>query len=244
MNRRQKVRNGLLITSFFLFPVTFYYLSPVVSTIGAFRGVVDGGILLFGLQFLSAFVLGRAWCGWACPAGGMQEACFRTNDRRVRGGRLNWLKFLVWAPWLGNLVFAFSRLGVKRVDPFFMTTYGLSLGSLLGIVTYVVILPVIILLPAFAIGRRASCHYLCWMSPFMIIGRRLGRALRSPTLHMKADSARCAGCGTCTKVCPMSLEVQPLVGRGQIRSSECINCGVCVDNCPNKAIAFGFGPEE
>jgi ferredoxin len=82
------------------------------------------------------------------------------------------------------------------------------------------------------------------MAPFMILGRKLGRVLRIPTLHMKTDRTKCASCGTCTKVCPMSLEVQPMVARGQIRSSECINCGVCADNCPNRVISFGFGREK
>jgi len=244
MNRRQRVRAGLLIVSFFLFPVTFYYLSPAISTFGAFQGVVTGALLLFSLQFVSAFVLGRAWCGWVCPSGGMQEACFRARDRRVAGGRWNWMKFFIWVPWLGNLVFTFARLGLKRVDPFFMTTYGFSLGSLPGIVTYVPILGLLVLLPALTIGRRAFCHYICWMAPFMILGRRLGRVLRIPTLHMKADSAKCASCGMCTRVCPMSLEVQPMVARGAIRSSECINCGACADNCPKQAIEFGFGREK
>lgn len=244
MNRRQGVRNGLLIVSFFLFPVTFYYLSPAISLFGAFRGVLTGAVLLFGLQFVSALVLGRAWCGWVCPSGGMQEACFRARARRVAGGRWNWTKFFIWAPWLGFLIFTYVRLGLKRVDPFFMTTFGFSLGSLPGIVTYVAILGLLVLVPALTIGRRAFCHYECWMAPFMIIGRSLGRVLRIPTLHMKTDSAKCASCGTCTKVCPMSLEVQPMVAHGQIRSSECINCGACADNCPNRAITFGFGPEK
>lgn len=78
----------------------------------------------------------------------------------------------------------------------------------------------------------------------MIVERRLGRALRVPALHLNASSARCAKYGSYTKVCPMSLDVQPMVARGQLSSNECLNCGVCVDNCQNQAIVFGFGPER
>jgi ferredoxin-type protein NapH len=244
MNRRQSIRAGLLFVSFFLAPVTFYFLSPVIPTIGALSGVVTGAVLLFALQFLSALVLGRAWCGWVCPTGGLQEACFRARDRRVAGGRLNWIKFFIWVPWLGNLVFALARLGPRRVDPFFMTTHGFSAASLPGMIVYVAIFGLFIVLPALAIGRRAFCHYICWMAPFMITGRALGRLVRLPALHMRSDSAKCTACGTCTRVCPMSLEVQPMVARGSIHSAECINCGACADNCPNRAISLGFGPEK
>jgi ferredoxin-type protein NapH len=244
VNRRQSIRAGLLSVSFFLAPVTFYHLSPVISTVGAFSGVVTGAVLLFGAQFFSAIVLGRAWCGWVCPSGGLQEACFRARDRRVRGGRLNLIKFFLWVPWLGNLVFALVKFGPKRVDPFFMTTSGFSAGSLPGIITYVAVFGLLIVLPALAVGRRAFCHYLCWMAPFMIVGRAVGRMLRVPTLQMKPDKAKCVGCGTCTRVCPMSLEVTPMVARGVIRSSECINCGACADNCPQHAISFAFAPDR
>jgi polyferredoxin len=243
VNRRQNVRAGLLFVSFFLAPVTFYHLSPVISTVGAFQGTVTGAVLLFGLQFVSALLLGRAWCGWVCPSGGMQESCFRARDRRVRGGRLNWIKFFIWVPWVANLVFALVRFGPRRVNPLFMTTSGFSAASLPGIITYVSIFGLLVLLSALAIGRRAFCHYVCWMAPFMITGRALGRLLRLPALHMKADHTKCRACGTCTRVCPMSLEVQPMVARDTIRSVECINCGACADNCPNRAVSFTFGKE-
>jgi len=244
MKRRQSVRAGLLLGSFFLAPVTFYFLSPVIPTIGAYSGVATGAVLLFGLQFLSALVLGRAWCGWACPTGGLQEACFRARDRRVAGGRWNWLKFFIWVPWFGHLAFALLKFGPKQVDPFFMTTYGFSGASLPGLVIYVSVLGLVILLPALVVGRRAFCHYVCWMAPFMIVGRALGRPLHVPTLHMKPEPPKCIKCGTCTRVCPMSLDVQPMVAKGTIRSSECINCGACADQCPQGAISFRFGPEK
>ena len=197
MKHRQSLRAGFLFVSFFLAPATFYYVSPVVPTFGAFQGVIPGAMLLFGTQFLSAFLLGRVWCGWVCPAGGLQESCFRARDRRVAGGRWNWLKFFIWVPWLGTLGFALARSGSIRVDPFFMTTAGFSGASLPGMIAYVGLIGLIIALPALAIGRRAFCHYICHMAPFMIAGRAVGRLLRVPALHMKPDAGKCGKCGKC-----------------------------------------------
>lgn len=236
--KRQSVRSGLLFVSFFYLPVTFYYLSSVISTFAAYQGIVSGAVLLFAAQFVSALVLGRAWCGWLCPTGGLQEACFAARNRRVAGGRWNWTKYFIWAPWLANLVFAFVRRGVVRIEPGFMTTYGLSAASVPGMISYVVVMSLLLVLPALLIGRRAFCHYLCWMAPFMIVGQALGRLLHIPSLHLRANSQACSHCGTCTRVCPMSIDVQAQVARGAILDRECINCGRCADNCPKRVISF------
>jgi polyferredoxin len=237
---RQRVRAGLIVMSFFLFPVTFYYLSPAVSTLGALEGVITGAVLLFAAQFASALVLGRAFCGWVCPGAGGQEALFRARDRHVAGGRWNWIKYFIWVPWLGNIVFALVRLGVRRVDPLYMTNSGLSAADVQGLATYIVIIGLLVLAPSLVFGRRAFCHYLCWMAPFMVIGRRLGDALRIPALRLRAERERCTKCGTCTANCPMSLEVQAMVGRGSMRNDECILCGACADSCPKAAISLGW----
>ena len=64
---RQRIRKGLIITSLLLFPVIMNYLSPYVIIDGASQGIVNGSLIIFGLQFLSALFVGRLWCGWACP---------------------------------------------------------------------------------------------------------------------------------------------------------------------------------
>jgi ferredoxin-type protein NapH len=96
---RQKLRRGVLLFSFILFPVVLNYLSPFLSVRGAAAGVIGGSLLFFGLLFVSALFLGRAFCGWACPGGAAQEACRLVNDRRVSGRRLDWIKYLIWVPW-------------------------------------------------------------------------------------------------------------------------------------------------
>jgi glucose-6-phosphate-specific signal transduction histidine kinase len=36
-------------------------------------------------------------------------------------------------------------------------------------------------------GKRGFCHTVCWMAPFMILGRKLSNALRLPALRLSAD---------------------------------------------------------
>ncbi len=51
---------------------------------------------------------------------------------------------------------------------------------------------------------------------------------------------RCVGCGTCTRTCPMDIDVMGYIAhfkrgdvmRGAKTSFDCIMCGLCVSRCP------------
>ena len=89
-------------------------------------------------------------------------------------------------------------------------------------------------------GRRAGCHSICWMAPFMIIGRWIRNRFGWPSLRLVAHTAACADCKKCTSNCPMSLDVNAMVQSGKMENSECILCGYCIDGCPKKAIRYSF----
>jgi hypothetical protein len=64
MKTRQKIRTGTILLSFFLFPVTFYYLSPGLIVEAAIKAIVNGSFIMFGLLFVSSLFLDRAYCRW------------------------------------------------------------------------------------------------------------------------------------------------------------------------------------
>ena len=237
---RQRVRNGILLLFFISFPVVLNYLSPFLSVHGASQGIISGSLLFFALLFASSLILGRAFCGWVCPGGAVQEMCMRINDRRVRGRRLDWIKYLIWVPWFAFILFFLIRSGrALAIQPLYSMDNFISVSSAPMYIVYFAVLAVIIV-PSLAVGRRAMCHSICWMAPFMILGRKLRNLGRWPALRLRADTERCVSCGTCTKSCSMSLEVQEMVERSRMESSECILCGRCVDNCPQGVIRYSF----
>jgi len=61
-----------------------------------------------------------------------------------------------------------------------------------------------------------------------------------PSLRLKVDKSKCINCKTCAKNCPMSLDVNGMVGSGSIENSECILCGSCVENCKKGVIKYSF----
>lgn len=75
----------------------------------------------------------------------------------------------------------------------------------------------------------------------MILGRKLAHLVRVPALRLRADSARCTNCNTCSANCPASLDVNAMVQAGKMEACECILCGSCVDACPARAIRYTFG---
>lgn len=237
--RRQRVRKALLLVSFLLFPLTLYYFSPVLIIQGAAEGVFTGSAIAFGLMFLSSLLVGRLWCGWACPAGALQELSEPVN-RRPASGKLNWIKWAVWLPWILLIVVMAVRAGGHRtVDPLYQLKGGATVTQPYWYMIYYIVVALFLGL-ALILGRRASCHAICWMAPFMIVGRWIRNRIKWPSLRLVAEPAACSNCQTCTGNCPMSLDVNGMVQQAAMENGECILCGNCVDGCPKGAIHFSF----
>lgn len=240
---RQRVRKALLLLSLLLFPVTLYYFSPALIIQGASEGIVNGSFIVFALMFVSALFVGRLWCGWACPAGALQDLGVPINDRGVPRRRLDWIKWAIWTPWVGLVVTMAVRAGGYRaIGPFYQLEGGLTvlqMDSPWFVIYYIVI--ALFLGLAVVFGRRAGCHTLCWMAPFMVLGRRASNLFRAPALRLKADAGRCIDCSRCTSGCPMSFDVNGMVHAATMEHDECILCGSCVDTCPEGVIRYRFG---
>ena len=159
MKNRQKLRKGIILISFFLFPAIFYYLSPVVIIQSTLNGIVNGSFVMFLLMFISALVLGRAYCGWVCPGAGCQEAIFSARNKKVTKG--NFVKWIIWIPWIGAIVLlAIRNVGYKEVDFFYQTKYGLSISDFSSFIAYLCVLFFLIVIPSFTFGKRSFCHHL------------------------------------------------------------------------------------
>ena len=238
--KRQNTRRAVILFMFLLFPVLLNYLSPYVIIDGAFRGIVNGSLIVFAVMFLLSLFTGRLWCAWVCPAAGMMEACFLANNKPVRGGRLNWIKWGIWIVWVGVIIFAvISAGGYTRIDVFHLTDNIVSVDEPSKYFIYYIVVFTIFLLSLTA-GRRAFCHYGCWMAPFMILGRKVRNAVNTPALRLVVEPDQCISCGKCTNACPMSLDVKAMVTKGSLENAECILCGSCVDACPKQVIHYEF----
>jgi len=169
----QKVRLAGLFVSLMLFPITMNYISPYVIINGAMQGVINASFIVFILLFIASLFLDRWWCSHICPGGALGEFCGKVHDKKVSGGKKNWIKYFIWVPWLGMIAtFAILAGGYTTINFFHLTKTGISVDEPFKYIIYltVVFLAIIITLAA---GKRSWCHYVCWMAPFMIIGTKI-----------------------------------------------------------------------
>lgn len=241
---RQRLRSGLLLVSLLVFPLTLSYFSPYLVVHGARLGILSGSGILFGLLFLAALLLGRAWCGWICPGGALMDACESVRNQPFAPSWARRIKWLIWFPWAGAILACFTLAGgIRGIRGVYLSPSWVSIhNEKLYFVYYSVLL--LFLLPTLLLGRRGGCHLLCWMAPFMVLGRALSQRLRLPRLRLAAAPANCTNCGTCGRQCPMSLEVPRMVQEGPMEHPDCVLCGTCVDACPKASIAFAFNPRR
>ncbi|MFQ5905768.1 MAG: 4Fe-4S binding protein [bacterium] len=238
--RRQRIRKALIIISLLLFPATINYFSPYIIIDGASHGIVNGGFITFALLFLVSLFLGRIFCSWICPGAGLQECLFMVRNKRAPGGRCDWIKYFIWVPWFSAVaVMAVLAGGYHAINPLHLTEEVVSVAEPMAYINYYFIVSIFVIL-SLTCGKRAFCHYVCWMAPFMIVGRRIRNLVSWPSLRLKPDRSKCISCMTCSQNCPMSLNVEGMVQKGLMENRECILCGTCVVGCPQGVIRYAF----
>ena len=234
----QQLRKFTIIISMLLFPITIYYFSPYLIIMAGLQHIINGSFIVFTLMFILGMFFGRLWCGFFCPTGGLSECFAQFSPKEPKQSWRNYIKYGIWFIWIsGVIVCHILGKGDYTIQPFFLTEHGISVSDIYSYVIYYGII-ILFLIPALIHGKRANCHYICWMAPFMILGYKTGRFLHLPQLKIKTEPANCTGCGICSKVCPMSLNVKKFVQNGEINTSECILCGECIEACKNKVLHF------
>ncbi|MDX1775713.1 MAG: 4Fe-4S dicluster domain-containing protein [Desulfobulbales bacterium] len=179
------------------------------------------------LFLLVTLVLGRVWCGWACPQTtlsdfvegvaemfGMQAANNRISGSGAQMVALHFV-YICLALLVGaNLVWYF-------VSPyeFFPLLFSGGLGPWpLGSMTVVAVVVYINL----AFLRRLFCKEFCPYGRFQTVLVDKGTL----TLWYHPDEAeRCIECHACERSCPMGIDIR---NGFQV---ECINCAKCLDAC-------------
>ena len=235
-----KIRQVVILFMFALFPLIYYYFSPYLVIMGASEGIVVGSLLIFVSLFVSSLFLGRVFCGWVCPAGATQELCARIRDKKFKNGKRNLIKYVIWIPWISIIVLMFFQAGIVAIDPLYQTYYGISITGFESVVMFVASAGLIVGI-ALVAGKRGACHSICWMAPFMIIGRKIRNSFNWSALQLEADNSKCINCKACTRSCSMDLDVNVMVQNQSMENSECILCGNCVEICPQGAIEYSFG---
>ena len=204
---------------------------------------------LFFIGFMTS-LLGRVWCGWACPQTVFIQSIFMKIESFFEG-KARERRELDKAPWTLNkflrrsgkwLVFLLVSLHIAHtfigyfVGPrelFEITMH--SPAENWGIFVATMILTSIFLLD-FGWFREQFCIIACpygRMQSVMMDENSLvvaydpkrGEPRRNPGVVAKEEEGDCINCYNCVKVCPTGIDIR----RGT--QLECIACTQCIDAC-------------
>lgn len=182
-----------------------------------------------------SLVAGRAFCGWMCPVGAVQEGL--ANLARRLGGEmhhipgkrtktrfptrlpeafdrpLRWAKYLILLLVIGASTFALypplhGLCPARAVFSFKLTT-----GLLWSVLITFLITSLLV--------ERFWCKYLCPLGAVLALFNKI-----SP-VNIVSDTSRCNHCGRCDIECAMEIKDVP----DDLRNAECIRCLECVDIC-------------
>ncbi len=213
---------------------------------------VAGLLIMAGIGlFLTASVVGRAWCGYACPQTVWVDL-FLAVERWVEGDRNKRIR-LDRAPWsfdkirkrvTKHLIWLVIAVLTGGAWVFYFADAPTLLVNLVTLqappVAYLTI--AILAFTTYTLGgfmREQVCTYMCpWPriqgamvdEDTLIINYRDWRGEPRGSLRTKRNPAEeplgdCVACNQCVVVCPMGIDIRD----GQ--QLECITCGLCIDAC-------------
>lgn len=206
------------------------------------------------LSFLAFFVvLGKAFCGWVCPLGALQELLFKLGQRferplhRFGPSTVRRIRPVKWLMLLG-LVFALPLLSGMGVTPHalgnpycdvcpsrIVTTLltgdvqelaiNRTDGWKLALGMLANTLLGFVLIAALA-SRQPFCR-ICPMLAFNGLFRRWSLARL-----VKAKHDKCERCGICAEACPMDIHEIAREHGKRAYHEDCTLCGRCAEFCP------------
>ncbi len=206
--------------------------------------------LLTGVGFslvVAAAIVGRVWCGWACPQTVFLEGVFRRIERLVEGPRTTHLRRdagpssfdKVWRKLVKHRVFLVIAAALAHV----LLAYFVSLP---GVMRFVAGAPsthaeaftwttavTLALYGNFAWFREQLCLIICPYGRLQAVlpGRdtiTIGYDAKRGEPRGKANdptAGACVDCHRCVVVCPTGIDIR----HGQ--QLDCIGCTACVDAC-------------
>ncbi len=200
----------------------------------------------FGLFYVTA-LLGRLWCGWACPYTVFLEHLYRRVERLIDGDSSNRRRLDV-APWsfgkaMRRIIKHSIYIAISAALAHIFISYFVSIPGLYQYMTQspvnhakafgVMLFLTFALYGSFAWFREQFCIIMC---PY----GRIQSALtdddtviigydekRGEPRGKKADSdaGDCIDCHRCVTVCPTGIDIREGL------QMECIGCAACVDAC-------------
>jgi polyferredoxin len=191
--------------------------------------------VLIGVLGVS-LLAGRAFCGWMCPIGTLQDMLAGWAQRLSSGskhhirGKRSKAKFPMklppkvdkWARYLKYLVLLVTLIAsiwtiyppLREICPA-RALFSFELGEPLLVSVLITFIITSLLI------KRFWCKYLCPLGAFLAITNKFA------PLRVVIDKGSCTDCGRCEAECPVDIPAIP----DNMRNLECVQCLECVETC-------------
>ncbi len=224
-------------------------------------------LMSFAAFFAFFFVIGKAFCGWVCPLGTLQEMLgvlgrrFGFSLRRLEQGDLlaaRRVRPVKWRLLLGPvlLLSLLTGLGVtphalgnpycdicpSRVATTLLTGNTEQLALRVGDGwSFALGATADVLIGFMLIGALAIRQPFCRICPLLAFNALFQRL--SPLRLVKTRHENCGTCRICSDACPMDIqEISQQTGR-KAYAEDCTLCGRCAEYCPQEGtIRLKWGP--
>jgi polyferredoxin len=165
-------------------------------------------------------IVGRLFCGKACPAGYAQDLIFKIPFFvKIKTFKFDkYVRLLKYC----NIFINFLLLPVLAFAGLYHIAQGDGQEGPPKIIIFIMIIIAIII-------RRPFCKYFCPVGSVSSLFNKIS------FYKYKTLNDKCIQCGICSKKCKMNI-----IPYKTNNSLECIRCGYCKKVCPKNAIITGF----
>ncbi len=202
-------------------------------TKGIFDPVHPAALVIFIAAILSALLLKKGFCGWACPVGTISEVIWKAG-KKIFGRNfdppnyidypLRSVKYMLMAFFLYVILI---KMSPDTIQAFLYTPYwkvaDFKLLFFFTNMSTTTIIVLLVLAVSSLFVKNFWCRYLC---PY---GSLLGLISMASPMKVTRNDEKCIHCKTCTNNCPSML---PVESKERVSSPECIGCLTCVSKCP------------
>ena len=214
----------------FLVPFVNCQVCPVITCWGRITSYFWGFWLILPVSVL---LIGRAFCGWLCPGGFLNQIIGKVSFFKLRERNL----FVRLAP--AGMAISLAAVGIiwfgldnpRMMVPIRIGEFWSAIQLSFKNTTPAWLIRTFIVLGLVAAGLVVAnlwCRFVCPTGGLLEL-------FKGMAIYRVFKTSACNDCNACLQVCEMGTRPD---------ENNCNNCGDCLQSCPTNAIKFGQKKES
>ena len=203
------------------------------------NGIINAGVILVFIAFITTLIFGRFFCGWGCHFGAIQELSWwllkkiNIKPQTINSRLVFILPFLmlIYFYITPNLYYAIiNPWSQPKIQLAYPGIWAFLPGFLIGTLTFFIDGFLIV----YFLGRKGFCRFICPWGAFLKIPNTFA-------MYKVRKTGDCINTNICTKGCPVAIDVSYEINNyGKVANTNCTSCLICISDCPNNALSYQF----